>query len=91
MPDEYLRRIAETAHKVGALFVMDCVASGTLWVDMASIGVDVLITAPQKGWTSTPCAGVVMMSGAAIEGFEETESDSFVLDLKNGIRSCWPI
>ena len=82
MPDEYLRRIAETAHEVGALFVLDCVASGTLWVDMGSIGVDVLITAPQKGWTSTPCAGVVMMSDAAIDRLQETESDSFVLDLK---------
>ena len=82
MPDEYLRKIAKTAHDVGALFVLDCVASGTLWVDMADIGVDVLITAPQKGWTSTPCSGVVMMSEAGLQRLEETESDSFVLDLK---------
>lgn len=82
MPDDYLRQIAKTAHEVGALFVLDCVASGTLWVDMADIGVDVLITAPQKGWTSTPCAGVVMMSKAGLQRLEETESDSFVLDLK---------
>lgn len=82
MPDEYLRQIAQAAHEVGALFVLDCVASGTLWVDMKDIGVDVLITAPQKGWTSTPCAGVVMLSEAGIERLSQTTSDSFVLDLK---------
>ena len=62
MPDHYLKAIADAAHEVGALFVLDCVASGALWVDMNALGVDVLITAPQKGWTSTPCAGVVMLS-----------------------------
>ena len=62
--------------------MLDCVASGALWVDMDDIGVDVLITAPQKGWTSTPCAGVVMLSQAALARLEETTSDSFVLDLK---------
>ena len=82
MPDTYLSAIAEAAHEVGALFVLDCVASGALWVDMKSLGVDVLITAPQKGWTSTPCAGVVMLSDAALLRLEETEADSFVLDLK---------
>ena len=82
MPDGYLSAIAEAAHEVGALFVLDCVASGALWVDMKSLGVDVLITAPQKGWTSTPCAGVVMLSDAALVRLEETEADSFVLDLK---------
>lgn len=82
MPDTYLSAIAEAAHEVGALFVLDCVASGALWVDMKTLGVDVLITAPQKGWTSTPCAGVVMLSDAALVRLEETEADSFVLDLK---------
>ena len=82
MPDEYLKKIADTAHEVGAIFVLDCVASGALWVDMKTIGVDVLISAPQKGWTSTPCAGVVMLSDRACERLKETESDSFVLDLK---------
>ena len=82
MPDDYLKDIAKAAHDVGALFVLDCVASGALWVDMTEIGVDVLITAPQKGWTSTPCAGVVMLSQAAIGRLAETNSDSFVLDLK---------
>ena len=82
MPDDYLTQIAEAAHEVGAIFVLDCVASGALWVDMAKIGVDVLITAPQKGWTSTPCAGVVMLSEAGVTRLDETQSDSFVLDLK---------
>ena len=82
MPDDYLTQIAKAAHEVGAIFVLDCVASGALWVDMAKIGVDVLITAPQKGWTSTPCAGVVMLSDAAVARLDETQSDSFVLDLK---------
>ena len=82
MPDAYLTQIAKAAHEVGAIFVLDCVASGALWVDMAKIGVDVLITAPQKGWTSTPCAGVVMLSEAAVARLDETQSDSFVLDLK---------
>ena len=82
MPDDYLKAIAKAAHEVGALFVLDCVASGALWVDMGDIGVDVLITAPQKGWTSTPCAGVVMMSEKAVARLADTNSDSFVLDLK---------
>ncbi|MGC6530928.1 MAG: aminotransferase class V-fold PLP-dependent enzyme [Candidatus Puniceispirillaceae bacterium] len=82
MPDDYLTQIAHAAHAVGALFVLDCVASGALWVDMKQIGVDILITAPQKGWTSTPCAGVVMLSEAGVERLAQTTSDSFVLDLK---------
>ncbi len=82
LPDEFIARLAQTAHDVGALFILDCVASGALWVDMGALGVDVLITAPQKGWTSTPCAGVVMLSDSAIERMQETESDSFALNLK---------
>lgn len=82
LPDSYLQQVAEAAHAVGALFVLDCVAAGALWVDMNTLGVDVLITAPQKGWTSTPCAGVVMMSERARARLEHTQSDSFALDLK---------
>lgn len=82
MPDEFIAQVASTAHEVGAIFVLDCVASGALWVDMGALGVDVLISAPQKGWTSTPCAGVVMLSDAALARMEDTESDSFVLNLK---------
>lgn len=82
LPDNFVAAVAEAAHKVGAIFVLDCVASGALWVDMKTLGVDVLITAPQKGWTSTPCTGVVMMSERAVSRMDETESDSFVLNLK---------
>ena len=82
LPDSYLEAVAEAAHTVGALFVLDCVAAGALWVDMTARGVDVLITAPQKGWTSTPCAGVVMMSERAMSRLATSESDSFTLDLK---------
>ena len=82
LPDSYLKAISEAAHQVGAIVVLDCVAAGALWVDMAALGIDVLITAPQKGWTSTPCAGVVMLSDLGLERLAETESDSFALDLK---------
>jgi alanine-glyoxylate transaminase/serine-glyoxylate transaminase/serine-pyruvate transaminase len=58
LPDEYLQALTAAAHEVGALFVLDCVAAGALWANMDALGIDVLITAPQKGWTSTPCAGV---------------------------------
>ena len=60
--DDYITRLAAAAHEVGALMVLDCIASGCVWVDMETTGVDVLISAPQKGWSSTPCAGLVMMS-----------------------------
>ncbi len=82
LPDEYITRMATAAHQVGALMVLDCIASGCAWVDMAATGVDVLISAPQKGWSSTPCAGLVMMSERAVARLEETASDSFAVDLK---------
>jgi aspartate aminotransferase-like enzyme len=82
LPDEYLKQVADAARAAGALFVLDCVASGALWIDMHALGVDVLITAPQKGWTSTPCAGVVMLSERSHARLETTQSDSFALDLK---------
>jgi aspartate aminotransferase-like enzyme len=82
LPDRYIRALTEATHEVGALFVLDCVAAGALWADMEQLGIDVLITAPQKGWTSTPCAGVVMLSERALSRLETTTSDSFTLDLK---------
>ncbi len=81
LPDAYLRRIAEAAHEVDALFVLDCVASGALWVDMRALGVDVLVSAPQKGWSATPCAGFAMLSARALQRLESTRSDSFACDL----------
>lgn len=82
LPDDYIQAVAAAAHEVGALMVLDCVASGTLWVDMQALGVDVLISAPQKGWSASPCAGLVMMSAAAEERLHETQSSSFACDLK---------
>lgn len=82
LPDEYVSALAEAAHEVGALMVLDCIASGCAWVDMRETGVDVLISAPQKGWSASPCAGLVMLSARAKTRLEETESDSFAIDLK---------
>ena len=81
LPDDYLQRVGSAVREVGGLFVLDCIASGALWVDMRETGVDVLITAPQKGWTATPCAGLVMLSERARERIEQTTSSSFAMDL----------
>ncbi|MDQ2093499.1 aminotransferase class V-fold PLP-dependent enzyme [Rhodalgimonas zhirmunskyi] len=82
LPDDYLEAMARAAHDVGALMVLDCIASGAAWVDMKALGIDVLISAPQKGWSASPSAGLVMMSDKGLERLEETSSDSFALDLK---------
>jgi aspartate aminotransferase-like enzyme len=82
LPDDYITAMAAAAHEVGALMVLDCIASGCIWVDMAATGVDVLISAPQKGWSASPAVGVVMLSAAAEARLAETTSNSFALDLK---------
>lgn len=82
LPDAYITALASAAHDVGALLVLDCIASGAVWVDMKATGVDVLISAPQKGWSASPSAGLVMMSDKALERLENTNSDSFAIDLK---------
>lgn len=82
LPDSYLKAVAAAVHAYGGLFVLDCVASGTAWVDMQETGVDALVTAPQKGWSGTPCAGVVMLSEHAHTLMQTTTSDSFAVDLK---------
>ena len=82
LPDDYVTALASAAHDVGALMVLDCIASGCAWVDMKATGVDVLISAPQKGWSSTPSAGLVMMSERAWARLAETTSNSFAIDLK---------
>ena len=81
LPDAYIAAMAAAAHDVGALMVLDCIASGCIWVDMKATGVDVLISAPQKGWSSTPSAGLVMMSAAARKRMDNTASNSFAIDL----------
>ena len=82
LPDDYLERISAAVHAVGGLFVLDCIASGTLWVNMRAIGIDVLLSAPQKGWSGLPCCGMVMLSDLARERIEETTSTSFACDLR---------
>jgi aspartate aminotransferase-like enzyme len=86
LPDEYLQRVASAVHAVGGMFVLDCIASGTLWVDMAATGVDVLITAPQKGWSGTPGAGLVMLGERARERIGSTKSTSFAMDLAQWLK-----
>ena len=82
LPDDYVRQIGEATRATGGLFVLDCIASGTIWLDMRANSVDVLISAPQKGWSSSPCAGLVMLSERAMAKAEETASSSFACDLK---------
>ena len=82
LPDDYIKKVAAAAHDVGALMVLDCIASGCVWVDMEDCGVDVLISAPQKGWSASPSAGLVMLSQRAVDRIEKTNSDSFAIDLK---------
>ena len=81
LPDGYIAQMAEAAHAVGGLMVLDCIASGCAWVDMRALGVDVLISAPQKGWSASPAAGLVMLSSRAVARLEATSSDSFSIDL----------
>ena len=81
LPDVYMRDLADAIHAVGGLFVLDCVASGCVWVDMAAMGVDVLISAPQKDWSAPPCAGFVMLNDAALRACRASRSTSFALDL----------
>tara|TARA_Y100000782_G_scaffold76_1_gene105 strand:- start:3152 stop:4276 length:1125 start_codon:yes stop_codon:yes gene_type:complete len=82
LPDDYLRAVADAVHEVGGLFVLDCIASGTVWVDMQACGIDVLISAPQKGWSASPCSALVMFSEHAEQVLEQTTSNSFAADLK---------
>ncbi len=82
LPDDYLRAVGDAVHSVGGLFVLDCIASGTVWVDMEDCNVDVLISAPQKGWSGPPCAGLVMLNDNALEKLETSESSSFAMNLK---------
>ena len=82
LPADYIRAVADATHAHGGLFVLDCVASGDLWVDMQASGVDVLITAPQKGWSASPCSALVMLGDRALARIAETTSSSFACDLR---------
>lgn len=86
LPDDYLRAVSAAVHEVGGLFVLDAVASGTLWVDMQDCGVDVLISAPQKGWSASPSCALIMFSPLALQRIEDTTSNSFAIDLKKWLQ-----
>jgi aspartate aminotransferase-like enzyme len=86
LPDAYLRAVADAVHAVGGLFVLDCIASGTIWVDMEATGVDVLISAPQKGWSGSPCCAFVMLSALARERIDSTTSTSYAVDLRKWMQ-----
>ncbi len=86
LPDDYLKAVADATHAVGGLFVLDCIASGAIWVDMAALGVDVLVSAPQKGWTGSPGCAFVMLGEAARARIDATTSTSFACDLKKWLQ-----
>ncbi|HQR11833.1 MAG TPA: aminotransferase class V-fold PLP-dependent enzyme [Casimicrobiaceae bacterium] len=86
LPDAYLRAVADATHAAGGLFVLDCIASGTIWVDMVACGVDILISAPQKGWSSSPCCALVMLSENARKAIDSTTSTSFACDLRKWLQ-----
>ncbi|MDP2034386.1 MAG: aminotransferase class V-fold PLP-dependent enzyme [Polaromonas sp.] len=86
LPDHYLKAVADAVHAVGGLFVLDCIASGAMWVDMKATGVDILISAPQKGWSSSPCCAMVMLSERARAAIDGTTSSSFACDLKKWLQ-----
>ncbi len=86
LPNDYILAVADALHSVGGLFVLDAIASGTIWVDMQACGVDVLISAPQKGWSASPCCGLVMLSAAGREKIESTTSTSFACDLRTWLQ-----
>ena len=86
LPDHYIRTVSDAVHEAGGLLVLDCIASGTIWVDMAACGVDVLISAPQKGWSASPSSGFVMLSERARERIDSTTSSSFACDLKKWLQ-----
>ena len=81
LPNDYIKAVTEAVHSVGGIFVLDCIASGTIWVDMETCGVDVLISAPQKGWSGPPCGGLVMLSARGYQQLKSTTSTSFACDL----------
>lgn len=86
LPDDYLKKVTDAVHSYGGIFVLDCIASGAMWVDMQSTGVDVLISAPQKGWSGSPCCAMVMLSEHARKVIENTQSTSFACDLKKWLQ-----
>lgn len=86
LPDDYIKAAADAVHAQGGMFVLDCIASGAVWVDMKALGVDILVSAPQKGWSGSPCCGLVMLSAEARKRISDTVSSSFACDLKKWLE-----
>jgi len=82
LPDDYIKRVAEAVHEVGGVFVLDCIASGTIWLNMEELGIDALVSAPQKGWSGPCCVGIVALSERGYRRVQETDCDSMVTNLK---------
>lgn len=79
--DDYVRALADAVHEVGGVLVLDCIASGAMWVDMGALDVDVLLSAPQKGWSGSPGVGYVMLSARGRDAVASGTATSFALDL----------
>jgi len=86
LPNDYLKAVSEAVRAIDGLFVLDCIASGTVWVDMVASGIDVLISAPQKGWSGSPCCALVMLGERARAKIDATTSSSFACDLKKWMQ-----
>ena len=86
LPDSYIKAVGQAVREVDGLFVLDCVASGTVWVDIAANDVDVLISAPQKGWSASPCCALIALGERARERIDATTSSSFACDLKKWLQ-----
>jgi len=86
LPNDYISAMADAVHAVGGMLVIDCIASGAIWLDMQECGIDILLSAPQKGWSSSPCCGLVMLSQLARQRIDETSSTSFACDLKKWLQ-----
>ena len=86
LPDAYLKTVSDAVHEVGGLMVLECIASGAIWVDMVATGVDVLVSAPHKGWSGSPCCAMVMLSERARAAIDGTSSTSFACDLKKWLQ-----
>jgi len=86
LPDDYLQAVAQALHEHDGLLVLDCIASGAAWVDMRTTGVDVLISAPQKGWSGSPSCAFIMLSERAHRAIEHTTSTSFASDLRKWLQ-----
>jgi len=86
LPDDYIKALTQAVHSYGGIFVLDCIASGAMWVDIKATGVDVLISAPQKGWSSSPCCAMIVLSEHARKVIDQTTSTSFACDLKKWLQ-----